>query len=204
MTWRFDSEQAGSGALGDLGAHIVDLGRHLVGEIAAVGGVLQTVVGDRAGHAVDVDDAFAASVEFEGGAIGTLEASRVASGRRNGLAFEVNGSKGSLTFDLERLNELRLSVAGSSSAGGVQGFRDVLVTDPGHPFMEHWWPPGHVLGWEHSFVHELHHLLGAIRAGGGVRPYGADFEDGYRAAEVCDAIARSAGAGASERVRYRA
>ena len=203
MTWRFDREQAGSGALGDLGAHVVDLSRHLAGEIASVGGVLRTFVPERDGHAVDVDDAFVATVEFEGGALGTLEASRVAPGRRNGLAFEINGSKGSLAFDLERINELRLYVEGSAPAAGAQGFRDVLVTDPGHPFIEHWWPPGHVLGWEHSFVHELHHLLGAIRAGGSVRPYGADFEDGYRAAEVCDAIARSAATGQRQRVRYR-
>jgi predicted dehydrogenase len=197
MTWRFEREWAGSGALGDLGAHVIDLARHLVGEIASVGGVTRTFVGERGGHAVDVDDAFAAAVEFEGDAIGTLEASRVAPGRRNALTFEVNGSKGSLAFDLERLNELRVYVA------GAQGFRDVLVTDPGHPFAELWWPPGHVLGWDATFVHELHHLLAAIRDGAGVRPLGADFEDGYRAAEVCDAIARSAASGAHERVAFR-
>ena len=203
MTWRFDRAQAGSGALGDLGAHVVDLGRHLVGEITAVSGATRTFVRDRSGRRVDVDDAFAATAELDGGAIGTLEASRVAPGRRNGLAFEVNGSKGSLTFDLERINELRLYVAGSTPGAGAQGFRDVLVTDAGHPFAEHWWPPGHVLGWEHTFVHELHHLLSAIRDGISVAPLGADFEAGYRAAEVCDAIARSAQSGVRERVRYR-
>jgi predicted dehydrogenase len=202
-TWRFEREQAGSGALGDLGAHVVDLGRHLVGEIASVGGVTRTFVGERGGRAVDVDDAFAAAVQFDGGAIGTLEASRLAPGRRNALAFEINGSKGSLAFDLERFNELRVYAGGSIPAPGAQGFRDVLVTDPGHPFAEHWWPPGHVLGWDATFVHELHHLLAAIRDGGGVRPLGADFEDGYRAAEVCDAIARSAAGGARESIRYR-
>src|SRR4030088_1099961 len=106
MTWRFDRAQAGSGALGDLGAHIVDLARYLVGEIAAVNGLTRTFIADRNGHAVDVDDAFEATIEFDSGALGTLEASRLCLGRINHLALEVNGSKGSLAFDLERLNEL--------------------------------------------------------------------------------------------------
>jgi predicted dehydrogenase len=203
MTWRFDREQAGSGALGDLGAHIVDLAHHLVGEIATVSGLTRTFVAERAGHRVDVDDAFEAAVEFSGGAFGTLEASRVCHGRINHLALEVNGSKGSIVFDLERLNELRVYLAGSTPGERAQGFRTTLVTEPDHPFMEHWWPPGHIIGWEHTFVHELHHLLTAIREGGEVRPYGADFEDGYRAAEVCDAIVRSAASGAREPVTYR-
>jgi predicted dehydrogenase len=203
MTWRFDREQAGSGALGDLGAHIIDLAHHLVGEIATVSGLTRTFVAERAGHHVDVDDAFEAAVEFSGGAFGTLEASRVCQGRINHLALEVNGSKGSIVFDLERLNELRVYLSGSSPGERAQGFRTTLVTEPDHPFMEYWWPPGHILGWEHTFVHELHHLLTAIRAGDDVRPYGADFEDGYRAAEVCDAIVRSAASGAREQVTYR-
>jgi predicted dehydrogenase len=203
MTWRFDREQAGSGALGDLGAHIIDLAHHLVGEIATVSGLTRTFVAERAGHRVDVDDAFEAAVEFSGGAFGTLEASRVCQGRINHLALEVNGSKGSIVFDLERLNELRVYLSGSSPGERAQGFRTTLVTEPDHPFMEYWWPPGHILGWEHTFVHELHHLLTAIREGGDVRPYGADFEDGYRAAEVCDAIVRSAATGAREPVTYR-
>lgn len=204
MTWRFDREQAGSGALGDLGAHIVDLARHLVGEIEAVGGALRTFVGERGGRAVDVDDAFAATVEFAGGALGTLEASRLCPGRVNQLAFEVNGARGSLAFDLERINELQLCLP---RAGGDRrtdgGFSTLLVTEPEHPFMEHWWPAGHTIGWEHTFTHELHHLLGAIARGGGVGPDGADLEDGYRAAEVCDAIVRAGRTGARERVTYR-
>jgi predicted dehydrogenase len=203
MTWRFDREQAGSGALGDLGAHIIDLAHHLVGEIATVSGLTRTFVAERAGHRVDVDDAFEAAVEFSGGAFGTLEASRVCLGRINHLALEVNGSKGSIVFDLERLNELRVYLSKSTPGERAQGFRTTLVTEPNHPFMEYWWPPGHIIGWEHTFVHELHHLLTAIREDGEVRPYGADFEDGYRAAEVCDAIVRSAASGGRERVTYR-
>jgi predicted dehydrogenase len=150
----------------------------------------------RDGAAVDVDDAFAATVEFECGALGTIEASRFCAGRKNGLRLEVNGTSGSLAFNLERLNELELSE-------GTGGFRTILVTNPDHPYLEHWWPPGHVLGWEHTFVHELHHLLTAIRDDGDVSPYGATFEDGYRAAEVCDAIVRSSESSEQVALAYR-
>jgi predicted dehydrogenase len=206
MTWRFDRAQAGSGALGDLGAHIIDLARYLVGEIATVSGLTKTFVTDRRGAHIDVDDAFEAAVEFEDGAVGTLEASRVAPGRRNGLEWEVNGTKGSIAFDLTRLNELAVNLEESGVGGSdfsAQGFRRVLVTEREHPFMEHWWPPGHIIGWEHTFVHELHHLLTAIRNDTDVRPHGADFEDGYRAAEVCDAIVRSGETGARQQLSYR-
>ena len=199
MTWRFSREQSGSGALGDLGTHIIDLARHLVGEIATVGGITHTFVPNRAGHAVDVDDAFQATVEFENGSTGTLEASRLCVGRANHLALEINGSKGSIAFNLERLNELQVALTGSRHGG----FQTILVTEPDHPFMEYWWPPGHIIGWEHTFVHELHHLLEAIRNDGPIRPYGADLEDGYRADEVCDAIVRSANTRSRERVSYR-
>jgi predicted dehydrogenase len=204
MVWRLERELAGSGALGDLGAHIIDLGRYLVGEVATVGGITRTFIGDRPGGEVDVDDAFEAFVEFEGGAVGTLEASRFATGRKNALSFEINGSKGSVAFDLERINELQVSLSGSTPGRLAQGFRQVLVTEPEHPFLEHWWPAGHVIGWEHTFVHELHHFLSAIRDGTDVTPHGADFEDGYRAAEVCDAIVRSARSGNRETLTYRA
>jgi predicted dehydrogenase len=196
MTWRFDRAQAGSGALGDLGAHIIDLARYLVGELVTVSGVTGTFVTDRAGHPVDVDDAFQAVVQFAGGATGTLEASRLAIGRINQLAFEINGSHGSIAFDLERLNELQVCTGGP-------GFQRVLVTEPDHPFMSYWWPPGHILGWEHTFVHELHHLLSAIAGDGHVTPDGADLQDGYRAAEVCDAIVRSAQSGSRVALEYR-
>ena len=196
--WRFDKAAAGSGALGDLAAHVVDLARYLVGEVEAVSGIAATFQPGR-----EVDDAVEAAVAFEGGAVGTIEATRFATGRKNALRWELNGSKGSIAFDLERLNELQVHFDGSSPGPAMQGFRTVLVTEADHPFWEHWWPPGHIIGWEHTFVHEIHHLLTAIRDDADVAPYGATFEDGYRAAEVCDAILRSAQSGAREKVSYR-
>jgi predicted dehydrogenase len=194
--WRLDKSAAGSGALGDLGAHVIDLARYLVGEIDGVSGATRTFTLARGGRAVDVDDAFAATVSFAGGAVGTLEASRVCPGRKNALRLEINGTGGSLAFNLERLNELELSE-------GACGFRTILVSEPDHPFLADWWPPGHILGWEHTFVHELDHLLWAIHGDRDVAPLGATFEDGYRAAEVCDAIARSAADPGALSVTYR-
>ena len=189
--WRFQKELAGSGSLGDLGAHVIDLSRYLVGEIEEVSAITQTFIPDR-----DVDDAVEAAVRYENGAVGTIEASRFCPGRKNAFTWEINGSKGSLAFDLERLNELQYSE-------GNAGFRTVLVSEADHPFWEYWWPQGHMIGWEHSFVHELHHLLTAIRDDGDVAPHGATFEDGYRAAEICDAMLRSAEQGGREQVQYR-
>ncbi|HEX2111373.1 MAG TPA: Gfo/Idh/MocA family oxidoreductase [Gaiellaceae bacterium] len=197
--WRFQREAAGSGALGDLGAHVIDLARYLVGEIESVSATTQTFVEGR-----DVDDAFEAAVTFEGGAVGTLEASRFCPGRKNAFTWEVNGSKGSIAFDLERLNELQVYFRDSSPGDHAQGFRSVLVSEADHPFWEHWWPHGHIIGWEHSFVHELHHFLTAIAEDTDVGPHGATFEDGYRAAEVCDAVVRSAESGGREAISYRA
>jgi predicted dehydrogenase len=188
--WRFEREAAGSGALGDLGAHIVDLGRYLVGEPVAVTAVVRSFV---EGH--EVDDSFAATVEFENGVVGTLEASRLARGRINHNAFEINGSRGSIAFDVERLNELQVA--------DTKEFRRVLVTEPEHPFMRFWWPPGHILGWGDTFTHEIHHLLEAIAGEHPVAPHGATFEDGYRCAEVCDAILRSAETDRRETITYR-
>jgi predicted dehydrogenase len=196
--WRFDKALAGSGALGDLGAHVIDLARYLVGEIESVAATTATFKPGR-----EVDDAFESVVVFENGAVGTIEASRFATGRKNALAFEINGSKGSLAFDLERLNELQVHVSGSSPAEPAQGFRTVLVSEADHPFWEWWWPHGHTIGWEHTFVHEIHHLLSAIRDDTDVAPNGATFEDGYRCAEVCDAVLRSGASGAREEVTYR-
>ena len=142
-------------------------------------------------------------IGFAGGAVGTIEATRFATGRKNAFRWEVNGSKGSIAFDLERLNELQVHLEGSTPGASVQGFRTVLVSEAEHPFWEHWWPPGHIIGWEHTFVHELHHLLTAIREDGDVAPHGATLEDGYRAAEVCDAIVRSGQSGTRETVSYR-
>jgi len=189
--WRFHKDDAGSGALGDLGAHVIDLGRYLVGEISSVSASLRTFMDGR-----EVDDAFEAVVEFEGRALGTIEATRFAAGRKNAFSWEINGTKGSLAFDLERLNELHHS-------DGTKGFRTILVSEADHPFWEWWWPHGHMIGWEHSFVHEIHHLLTAISGDGDVAPHGATFEDGYRAAEVCDAIVRSSESGRREDVLFR-
>jgi predicted dehydrogenase len=196
-SWRLTRASAGSGSLGDLGAHVIDLARFLVGEPATVSASMRTFTVDRPGGTVDVDDAFAATVEFESGAIGTLEASRVALGRKNHMAFEINGSEGSLAFNLERLNELEVR-----APGGLGGFTNVLVTDSNHPFMQHWWPTGHIIGWEHTFVHELAHLFDAIVHDRDVAPYGATFEDGYRAAVVCDAISTSARERTQVQIKY--
>src|SRR4051795_836006 len=196
--WRFDKAAAGSGALGDLGAHVIDLARYLVGEITTVSAVTTAFWPGR-----EVDDAVESAVTFENGAVGTIEASRFATGRKNAFTWEINGAKGSIAFDLERLNELQVHYADSTPGRSTQGFRTVLVSEADHPFWEHWWPHGHIIGWEHTFVHELHHLLSAIRDDTDVAPHGATLEDGYRAAEVCDAMLRSAEAGARETVSYR-
>jgi predicted dehydrogenase len=204
MVWRLSKDVAGSGALGDLGAHVIDLARYLTGqEVESVNALTRTFIEEREGQTVDVDDAFEAAVRFSGGAVGTLEASRFCLGRKNAFSFEVNGSKGSIAFDLERLNELQVHLTGTTPGERTQGFRTVLVSEADHPFWEWWWPHGHIIGWEHSFVHEIHHLLSAIRDDTDVAPHGATFEDGYRCAEVCDAIVRSAEGGRREEVSYR-
>ncbi len=199
-TWRMEKAKAGSGALGDLGSHIIDLARFLVGEPRAVMARTRTFTEQRplpgggGSGRVDVDDAFAAVIELEGGCLGTLEATRSALGRKNHQVFEVNGSEGSLSFNLERLNELNVHWA-AGGPGGTGGWTEVLVTEPTHPFIANWWPPGHVLGWEHTFVHEIAHLLDAIANDRPVAPLGATFEDGYRNALICDAILESAAEG---------
>jgi len=204
MVWRLDRAVAGSGALGDLGAHVIDLARYLVGDVTSVMGMTRTFVEDREGGHVDVDDAVEAVVEFENRAVGTIEASRFCPGRKNGMAFEINGSKGSIAFELERMNELQVNLTGSTPGARAQGFRTVLVSEADHPFWQHWWPHGHIIGWEHTFVHELHHVLSCIANDTPVGPHGATFEDGYRTAEICDAILRSAESGRREAVTYRA
>jgi predicted dehydrogenase len=196
--WRFEKGTAGSGSLGDLGAHVIDLARYLVGEIQAVSAMTATFYPAR-----EVDDAIESVVAFDNGAVGTIEATRFANGRKNAFTWEINGSKGSIAFDLERLNELQVHFGESAPGAGAQGFRQVLVSEADHPFWEHWWPHGHIIGWEHTFVHEIHHLLTAIRDGTDVAPHGATLEDGYRAAEVCDAMLRSADGGGRETVTYR-
>jgi predicted dehydrogenase len=194
-TWRFDPEDAGSGAMGDLATHVIDLGRFLVGELTALSALARAFVPGRR-----VDDAVEAVVEFERGAVGTIEATRLALGRRNALQWEINGSKGSLWFDLERMNELEVFRADGDRARGA---KTVLVSEADHPFYEYWWPPGQIIGWGDTFLHEIAHLLDAIAHDRPVAPYGATFEDGYRAAEVCDAILRSSASGAREEISYR-
>jgi predicted dehydrogenase len=193
-TWRFSAEDAGSGALGDLMAHVVDLARFLNGELVSVAGFAHTFLEGRA-----VDDAAEAAVTFANGSIGTLEATRFAHGRRNALQFELNGTKASVAFDMEKMNELQVF----RRDGRDRGFTNVLVTETSHPFWEYWWPPGHIVGWGDTFVHELHHFLGAIAGEHEVAPYGATFEDGYRAAELCDAIVRSGESGVREAIAFR-
>jgi predicted dehydrogenase len=199
--WRMDKQRAGTGAIGDLGAHIVDLGRFLVGEVKSIGAMTRTFIPERplpagmsGAHSqsqpmglVDVDDAFAAIVEFENGAIGTLEATRLAAGRKNHEVIEINGEKGSIRFSLERLNELEVFWV-EEEPKTTQGFHQVLITENHHPWVGYWWPAGHIIGWEHTFVHEITHFLDCIINNKEVAPYGATFEDGYRAAVICDAI----------------
>jgi predicted dehydrogenase len=193
--WRFDKAAAGSGALGDLGAHVVDLARYLVGEIEHVSAQTATFWPGR-----EVDDAVESAVSFAGGAVGTIEATRFATGRKNAFQWEINGSKGSVAFDMERLNELQVFRADGDRA---RGFKTVLVSEADHPFWDLWWPPGHIIGWGDTFTHEALHLLRAIAGETDVAPYGATFEDGYRAAEVCDAIVRSSDSGERVNVTYR-
>ena len=203
-SWRNDEEMAGSGALGDLGAHTIDLARFLVGDVAEVSGHLRTFVDERpvegsetpaesrenegGGAAeretrpVTVDDAYSAQVAFENGVMGTLEASRFADGHKNDHTIEIEGSKGGLRFSLERLNELEVMREGN------RGYETVLVTDPDDPYVEHWWPPGHVIGWEHTFVHENDEFLSAVASGDDYEP---SFADGVAVQRVLDAVERS-------------
>ncbi|AHG01607.1 oxidoreductase (plasmid) [Halostagnicola larsenii XH-48] len=184
-SWRNDEEMAGSGALGDLGAHTVDLLQFLVGDITRLSGHLRTFVDERPVEGSDetrpvtVDDAYSAQAEFEGGAMGTLEATRYATGHKNDHTIEIEGSDGGLRFSLERLNELEVCLEGN------RGYETVLVTDEDDPYLDHWWPPGHVLGWEHTFVHENYEFLSAVEAGGEYEP---SFEAGLSAQRVLAAI----------------
>ena len=205
LIWRLQKDKAGSGALGDIGAHIVDLAHYLLGPISSVVGTTETFIkerpleetsdglsatgGTRTGP-VTVDDAAVFLARFENGAIGTFEATRLAPGRKNKNSFEINGSRGSIVFDLERMNELQVCFTGDSPEVG--GFRTVMVTEPEHPYMEAWWPPGHILGYEHTFIHAVKDLLDGIGMGKSGFP---TFEDGFRCQAVLDAVEKSAGGG---------
>ena len=194
--WRLDKKISGSGTLGDLGSHIIDLARFLVGEPRKVSGMAKTFIKQRpipggGTGEVSVDDAFMAMLEFESGALGTLEASRFCAGRKNHQVIEINGSKGSLVYNLERFNELDVFWK-DDEPRETQGFHNVLVSESYHPFWKNWWPQGHMIGWEHTFVHEMAHLFDAIVNKTPIAPFGADFEDGYKNAVICDAILASA------------
>jgi len=194
---------AGSGALGDIACHSIDLARFLVGEIAELSGDLETFIKERPLpddtsrlERVTVDDAAAAVVRFENGALGTIEATRLAPGRKNHNRFEINGELGSLGFDLERMNELEVYL--ESDPPAMRGFRTILATDPEHhPYVKAWWPPGHVIGYEHTFVHTIFELLEGMA--GGPAPW-PDFEDGVRNQRVLDAWERSAASRRWEKV----
>jgi predicted dehydrogenase len=192
--WRLEKAKAGSGALGDIASHSLDLARYLVGEIAEVTGTLKTFVSERplpdskTKAPVDVDDAALALLKFENGALGSVEGSRFATGRKNYNRFEINGDKGSVVWDLERLNELELYL----EEGPNSGFRTVLVTDAQHPYVKAWWPPGHIIGYEHSFTHTVYDLITAISTQELPSP---NFEDGVKNQQVLDAIERSSASG---------
>jgi predicted dehydrogenase len=192
MSWRLRKETAGSGALGDLGAHLVDLVRYLTGdEPTGLSGHLTTFVQHRPGSAEDrvtVDDAALFTVRLASGAIGSFEATRYATGRKNALRIELDGEHGSIGFDLERPNEL--AVHNRTAPSRLDGFRRVLVTEPDHPYLSAWWPPGHVLGWEHTFVHQARDLLLAIADGTQPTP---SFADGLAVQRVLAAVEDSAG-----------
>jgi predicted dehydrogenase len=201
LIWRFRREMAGSGSLGDLGAHLIDLAHFLVGSITEVIGTAETFIEERplleqespaAGETemgrVTIDDAVAFLVRFAGGAIGTFEATRLAPGRKAYESFEINGSNGSLSFNLERMNELQVYFA--DELPEARGFRTILVTEPEHPYVEAWWPPGHILGYEHTFIHTVKDLMDGIRTGKNPDP---TFRDGYRCQAVLDAVERSMG-----------
>lgn len=205
--WRLDKTVAGSGALGDLGAHVIDLARFLVGEPTQVMGMTRTFIEQRplpdgSGMGkVDVDDAFISLLQFENGAIGTIEASRFCQGRKNYNCIEINGEKGTIQFNLERMNELNVFWA-DDEPKETRGFHNVLVTESYHPYWSNWWPHGHIIGWEHTFVHEFNHFFEAILGQHPVAPYGADFVDGYRNAVICDAIVESSNSRRSVDIRY--
>ncbi|TXS57598.1 Gfo/Idh/MocA family protein [Streptomyces sp. t39] len=205
LTWRLEREHAGSGALGDLGAHIVDLAQFLAGEpLVGVSAQLETFVRERpllAGASaglsasggtgrgsVTVDDAAVFTGRLASGALATFEASRMAPGRKNALRLEINGERGSVAFDLERLNELLFHDHAEPAV--TAGFRRILVTEADHPYLEAWWPPGHALGYEHTFAHQARDLVVAIAAG--VQPV-PSFADGLQVQRVLAAVEESAG-----------
>jgi len=208
LVWRLRREVAGSGALGDIGAHIIDLTQFVTGQgVTGVSALTETFIkhrplptqstglaaeahADASIGAVTVDDAALFVARLSGGAVATFEATRFATGRKNALRIEVNGSLGSAVFDLERLNELEFYDA--TAAPETRGFSRVLVTEPEHPYLSAWWPPGHLIGYEHSFTHQARDLIEAIATGTDPAP---SFDDALGVQRVLDAVDRSARSG---------
>ena len=194
LLWRLQKDAAGAGAISDLGAHIIDLAHMFMGDVTEVSALAETFVKERplvddpqeTGE-VTVDDAAAFLTRFESGALGTFEVSRFAKGRANYNVFEINGSKGSLRFNLHRLNELELYL--DDAPEDTRGFKTILVTEATQPYMDAWWPPGHIIGWEHTFTHAARDLAHAIAEGASPQP---SFRDGVRCQAVIDAVERSA------------
>lgn len=203
LSWRLDKEKAGSGALGDIGAHVVDAAQFILGDtVREVSGTMETFVSERplalshsglSGTASDrtgpvtVDDAVLFLARFAGGALGSFEATRFANGRKNALRIEVNGSAGSLAFDLEDMNVLQFFDGTEDSA--VAGFRRIIVTEPSHPYVGAWWPAGHGLGYEHAFTHQAVDFVRGIAAGTDPVP---SFADGLQVQRVLAAVEDSA------------
>ncbi|MFF0864689.1 Gfo/Idh/MocA family protein [Nonomuraea sp. NPDC003560] len=201
LVWRLQKDKAGAGALGDIGSHIVDAAEFVTGQrVAGVSGLTETFVKERplAGEsaglggsrteergAVTVDDAALFIGRMSGGALASFEATRFATGRKNAMRIEVNGQLGSLAFDFESMNELWFSEGGG-------GFERILVTEPDHPYVGAWWPPGHGLGYEHTFTHEIKDFLEAVATGADPSP---SFADGLRVQRVLAAVEASAADG---------
>jgi predicted dehydrogenase len=206
LVWRLKKEEAGAGAHGDLNSHIIDLARYLVGDFAKVVGMQETFIKKRpeleasekltTGLAaesrrremgeVTVDDATLFLARFKNGALGCFEATRFANGRRNGLRFEINGSKGSLLFELENMNELWFYSC--EDPDGMQGFRRIQVSEATHPYIEAWWPPGHAIGYEHTFVHVVYDFMKALDEESLPTP---NFADGVECQRVLEAVEKS-------------
>jgi predicted dehydrogenase len=207
-TWRSVPEQTGYGVLSDLGSHIIDLMRFLGGEPKNLSAMMTTFIkkrplpdgsGKTAPHLTD--DAFQVIAELESGALANIEGSKFCHGRKNMNTFEVNGTRGSLWFNLEQMNELWFYRA-DTTPREANGFRNVLVTDKYHPFIENWWPEGHIIGWENTFVHSVYLFMKAVARDEALDPLVATFEDGYRNAVITDAIAEAARTGARVPVTY--